>query len=188
MEHHLPALLQLHLNSRLSTWLQYIAQRQNCRTIEKHLGFEIWCRLYWGFDGISIHKANLLKFVPRYRLHKKLAFDGVNSLRLSDTCMRQLIGSDNGLSLGRRQAIVWANAGLFLIWPVETKFSELLNHNHTFSFKKMPWSWRLPNGGHLTRPQCVNDSLLEMQQAVNAIQTNVKHFCNAVGRFLAQSI
>ena len=37
-----------------------------------------------------------------------------------------IIGSDNGLSPGRRQAIIWTNAGILLIWPFGTKFSEIL--------------------------------------------------------------
>ena len=37
-----------------------------------------------------------------------------------------IIGSDNGLSPGRRQAIIWTNAGLLLIGPLGTNFSEIL--------------------------------------------------------------
>ena len=37
-----------------------------------------------------------------------------------------IIGSDNGLSPGRRQAIIWTNAGILLIEPLATKFSEIL--------------------------------------------------------------
>ena len=33
------------------------------------------------------------------------------------------IGSDNGSSPSRRQAIIWTNAGILLIWPLETNFS-----------------------------------------------------------------
>ena len=36
------------------------------------------------------------------------------------------IGSDNGLSPIRRQAIIWTNAGLLSIGPLETNFSEIL--------------------------------------------------------------
>ena len=35
------------------------------------------------------------------------------------------IGSDNGLSPGRRQAIIWTNAGILLIEPLWTNFSEI---------------------------------------------------------------
>ena len=48
-----------------------------------------------------------------------------------------IIGSDNGLSPRRQQAIFWTNAGILLCRPLETKFSEILIGIHTFSFKKM---------------------------------------------------
>ena len=37
-----------------------------------------------------------------------------------------IIGSDNGLSPGRRQAIILTNAGILLIGPLGTNFSEIL--------------------------------------------------------------
>ena len=46
-------------------------------------------------------------------------------------------GSDNGLSPGRRQAIIWTNDGILLIWTLGTNFSEILSEIHSFSFKKM---------------------------------------------------
>ena len=36
-----------------------------------------------------------------------------------------IIGSDNGLSTGRHQAIIWTNAGILLIDPRGTNFSEI---------------------------------------------------------------
>ena len=48
-----------------------------------------------------------------------------------------IIGSDNGLSPGRRQAIIWTNDGIFLIGPLGENFSEILIEIQTFSFKKM---------------------------------------------------
>ena len=65
----------------------------------------------------------------------------INSLRPSDAyiCVRNLtiIGSDNGLLPGRRQAIIWTNAGMLFIGPLGTNFSEILIEIHIFSFKKM---------------------------------------------------
>ena len=55
-----------------------------------------------------------------------------------------IIGSNKGLSPGRRQAITWTNDGILLIRPLGTNFSEILIEMHTFSFKKM----RLENGVH----------------------------------------
>ena len=46
------------------------------------------------------------------------------------------IGSDNGLSPGRRQAIICTNAGILLIGPLGTNFSEILIEIQTFSLKK----------------------------------------------------
>ena len=38
-----------------------------------------------------------------------------------------IIGSDNGLSPGRRQAIIWTNAGILSIGPLGTNFNETLH-------------------------------------------------------------
>ena len=46
-----------------------------------------------------------------------------------------VIGSDSGLSPGRRQAIIWTNAGVLLIGPLKTNFSELLIEIYAFLFK-----------------------------------------------------
>ena len=48
-----------------------------------------------------------------------------------------MIGSDNGLSPERHQAIIWTNAWIMLIGPLGTNFSEILIEIYTFSFKKM---------------------------------------------------
>ena len=48
-----------------------------------------------------------------------------------------IIGSDNGLSPGRRQAIILTNAGILLIRTLGTNFSKILSKINTFSVKKM---------------------------------------------------
>ena len=55
------------------------------------------------------------------------------------------IGSDNGLSPGRRRAIIWTSAGILLIGPLGIILSEILIEIYLLSFKKM----RLRNGSHL---------------------------------------
>ena len=44
--------------------------------------------------------------------------DSVHQLVVAHRCVGKLtiIGSDNGLSPGRRQIIIWTNAGILLIW------------------------------------------------------------------------
>ena len=48
-----------------------------------------------------------------------------------------IIGSYNGLSPGRRQAIIWTTAGILLIEPLGTNFSQILIGIQIFSFTKM---------------------------------------------------
>ena len=59
---------------------------------------------------------------------------------MTHICVSKLtiIGSDNGLSPGRRQAIIWNNAGILSIGLSGTNFSEILIKILTFSLKKMP--------------------------------------------------
>ena len=59
--------------------------------------------------------------------------------RVTHICVSKLsiIGSDDGLSLGQRQAIIWTKAGILLFLPLGTNFNEMLIEIHTFSVKKM---------------------------------------------------
>ena len=58
--------------------------------------------------------------------------------RMTHICVRKIIiiGSDNGLSPGQRQAIIWTNAGILLIRPLGINFNEILLGINTFSFNK----------------------------------------------------
>ena len=65
--------------------------------------------------------------------------------RVTHICVGNLtiIDSDNGLSPGRRQAIIWNNAGILLIRSFGTAFSDILIKIQAFSFKKCIWKCRL---------------------------------------------
>ena len=92
--------------------------------------------------------------------------------RIRHICVSRqtIIGSDNDLSPGRCQAIIWTNVGILLIRSLETNFSEILSEIHSFSLKKMHLKmsfakWRLFRLGlnestHLTpMPHiCVSES------------------------------
>ena len=58
------------------------------------------------------------------------------------------IGWISGLSLDRRQAIIWTNAGILLIRPLGTNFSESRFKYKSFHSWKCIWKLRLRNGGH----------------------------------------
>ena len=81
--------------------------------------------------------------------------------RVTHICVSKLItiGSDNGLSPGRHQAIIWTNAGILLIGP----FSEISIEIYRFSFKKI----HLKMFSGKWRPSCLglnvlNDVLLSI--------------------------
>ena len=78
--------------------------------------------------------------------------------RVTHICVSNLtiIGSDNGLSPGRRQAIIWTNVGILLIGPPGTNFSEMLIEIHTFSFKKI----HLKMSSGKWRPFCLGPNVL----------------------------
>ena len=67
-----------------------------------------------------------------------------------------IISSDNGLSPGRRQAIIRTNAGILLIGTLGTNFSEILSENVLFSFKTM----HLKMSSGRWRPFCLGLSVL----------------------------
>ena len=67
-----------------------------------------------------------------------------------------IISSDNGLSPGRCQAILWTNAGILLIRNLGTNFSEILSKIHAFSFKKM----HLKMSSGKRRPSCLGLNVL----------------------------
>ena len=68
-----------------------------------------------------------------------------------------IIGSDNGLAPGRRQAIIWSNAVILLIDPLGTNFNEILIEIHTLNFIQENVFeivvWKI--SAILSRPECV---------------------------------
>ena len=80
--------------------------------------------------------------------------------RVTHICVSKhtIIVSDNGLSPGRRQAIIWTNAGILLIWQLGTNFSEISFEIHTFSFKKM----QLKMSSGKWRPFCLGLNVLKV--------------------------
>ena len=81
--------------------------------------------------------------------------------RVTHICVSKLtiIGSDNGLSPGRRQAIIWTNAGILLIRTLRTNFSDSLSEIRAFSFKKM----HLKMSSGKWRPSCLGLNVLRVQ-------------------------
>ena len=83
-----------------------------------------------------------------------------------------IIGSDNGLPPDRRQAIIWTNAGLLLIRPLGTNFSEILIQILTFSFKKMHLKVSSPK----RRPFCLGLNVFKTICGLVSGVSNAKYY------------
>ena len=113
--------------------------------------WELWPRSD-GFVMIMTDRGGLLWILwsgtsaknDRHSVTWALCGELFNTLRQSDAnfCISKLghhwfRTSDNGLSPGRHQVIIWTNDGILLIGPLGKKFYEILIGIHTFSFKKI---------------------------------------------------
>ena len=77
---------------------------------------------------------------------------------MTHICVNKLtiISSDNGLSPGRRQAIIWTNDGILLIGPLGTNISEILSKNsHIFIQENAFQNIICEVAAILSRTQCV---------------------------------
>ena len=110
-----------------------------------------------------IWKTIIVNNYLRYPCHTVIFIISTHWGRVTHICVSNLtiIGSDNGLSPGRRQAIIWTNVGILLIGPWGTNFSEILIGIQTFSLKKM----HLKMSSAKWRPFCFG--LNELKQSLN---------------------
>ena len=93
--------------------------------------------------------------------------------RLAHMCVSKLaiIGSDNGLAPGRRQAIIGTNAGILLIGPLGTNFSEKVIEICAFLFKKM----HLKMSSGKWRPFCLGLNVLIWIIFITIVLTRSPH-------------
>ena len=100
----------------------------------------------FGIEPLPVHVMTYYQSGPlgTYLTH----WGRVTHKRVSDLTS---IGSYNGLSPGRRQAIIRTNAGILLIRPLGTNLSELLVEILIFLFKKI----RLKVSSAKRRPFCL---------------------------------
>ena len=98
--------------------------------------------IFWTCCKITTNDRTIL-----HRWHPVLVvithWDGVVHICISKLT---IIGSDNGLSSGWHQAIIWTNVGILLIETLGTNFNEILSEINTFSSKKIHLD--MLNGGH----------------------------------------
>ena len=123
-------------------------------TITEIHSYEIISSQTWCFK--SHHVLSELK------LHTALDIICLHALthfpwcRIYASVNRVSIGSDNGLSPARRQAITWNNAGLLSIAPLRTSFSEIWIQILNFALKKMRQKMLSAKWRHLCRGDELN--------------------------------
>ena len=106
--------------------------------------------------------------------------------QFSYICVSKLTvtGSDDGLSPGQCQAIIWTNTGILLIAPLGTNFSEIWIKIQTFLIrKKYIWKYHQWNGSHFVQGRWVktnsacryDDSFLPTQTYHWLIRSSFHH-------------
>ena len=106
--------------------------------------------------------------------------------RVTHTCVGKLtiIGSDNGLSPRRRQAIIWTSDGIYLTGPLKTNFNEILIEIDIFSFTKMhleksSGKWRpFRLGLNVLLLSCLVYQVLHREMKVSLCLTRHQTKCN----------
>ena len=114
----------------------------------------IWCFIYILY--ICIYLSQLLSYFLLYLSQCRILtrWDRVTHKYVSDST---LIGSDNGLSPGRRQVVMRTITGILLKWSLGNKLQRHFNRNlYIFvqenAIKNVIWKM----AGILSRSQCVN--------------------------------
>ena len=117
-----------------------------------------WSIIYWIRKAWKMDLANMSANYWFQYWAKVVNIVLTHCGRVTHICLSKLtiIGSDNGLSPVRRQAIIWTYAGILLIGPLGPIFSEILIEILTFSFTKM----RLKVSSAKWRPFCLGLNVL----------------------------
>ena len=98
-------------------------------------------------ENAFVIRMTLISLIYVYLSHTPVLTDcGL----MTHKCVSKLaiIVLDNGLSSGRRQAIIWTYAWILLIRPIGTNFNEIWIEIHTCHPGKFIWKCRLENGVH----------------------------------------
>ena len=91
--------------------------------------------VYWSMHAIVKSMVLAIVWLPKWKKKNPLT----HWCRVTHICVGNLaiIGSDNGLLPGWRQAIIWTNAGILLNGPLGINFSEIWIWIQIFSLKKI---------------------------------------------------
>ena len=109
----------------LTEWNQYTPQQLRCSGGIINIFWAIWVLMAWWFST----RAAVATVLRMHQCISRVMHIYVGNLTIT--------GSDYGLSPGGRQAIIWTNAGILLIWPLGTNFTEIWFEIQKFWCKKI---------------------------------------------------
>ena len=109
--------------------LRVHSQTSTVQSLKFGNGYMLSSHIYWACDYISMLRSNLIHVsktepcqIMCFYQYPGLAMSELSHWgRVTHICVSKvtIIGSDNGLSPGRRQDIIWTSAGILLISPHE---------------------------------------------------------------------
>ena len=133
--------MTLGLTDDKSTLVQVMAW---CRQATSHYPSQGWPSSMWPCGVIRPQWVKISKqFVPKANKKWSLVSIYIYHLthwgQVTHICVSKTstLSSDNGLSPGQHQVIIWNNAGRLLIGPLGSNICEILIGIQAFSFKEM---------------------------------------------------
>ena len=94
------------------------------------VNWTLWNKLRWNFNQnimIFILKKTAWKYCLQILVRLVRVLTHWGQLKHISVSKLTIIDSDNGLSPGRCQAIIWTNAGILIIRTLATNFREILS-------------------------------------------------------------
>ena len=122
-----------------------LSHLESTANFPEYIFYRHWCVLKVHFTSCGEKKNTSLQalFEAEWRMYASV------------NCA--IIGSDDGLTPGRCQAIIWTNAGMFLTGPLGTKIQWTLKRNmYIFIHESVFENVVCEMVAILSQPQCVN--------------------------------
>ena len=131
----------------------------------------------WGCPLLDVGNSGEAGKLLCYRGWMYIANFLTHWCRVMHICVSKLIitGWENDLSPGRRQAIIWTNAGILLVWTLGTKSSKILSEIYTFSFRDAFENIVCEMAAILSWPQSVKDKCCGYESIQILISVRVQY-------------
>ena len=123
---------------------------QLCFWINTLWWIQIYVKHVWLDKNTWCHAKHLINIGGKDMINSKLIYSRLTHWgQVTHMCHKIIIfGSDNGLSPGHHEAIIWTCAGMLLIGPIGSIFNDILIKFIQFHSRNSSSKSRLKNGGH----------------------------------------